>query len=115
MSEIIWSLFLLEPDHHLFEWRNWGLFESNAFGNTHTLLRLSHIFSLSYKTLFWALPENSENLIMSWKPFGISMLIIKVLFMEMLNAQIKSKKQQLTRQNNSPREKGRCSYIIPIL
>lgn len=105
ITEITWSLFLLEPDHHLFEWRNWGLFESNAFGNTYTLLRLSCIFILSYKRLFQALPENSENLIMSWKLFGVSVLIMKILFMGLLNTQIKSKKLQPTRQNNSPREK----------
>lgn len=104
MTEIISSLFLLEPDHHLFEWRNWGLFESNAFGNTYTLLGLSHIFILSYKRLFQVLPENSENLIMSWKLLGISVLIMKILFMELLNTHIKSKKQQPTRWNSSPRE-----------
>lgn len=43
------------------------------------------------------------------------MLIMKILFMELLNTQLKSKKQQPTRQNNSPREKEQCNYIIPIL
>lgn len=91
ITELIWRLFLLKPDHHLLEWRNRGLFETNAFGNTYTVLRLSHIFSLSYKRLFQALSENGENLIMRWKLFGISMLTMKILFMELLNTQIMSK------------------------
>lgn len=115
MTKIISSLFLLEPDHHLFEGRNWGLFESNAFGNTYTLLSLSHIFILSYKRLFQVLPENSENLIMSWKLLGISVLIMKILFMELQNTHKKSKKQHPNRWNNNPREKESCNYTIPVL
>lgn len=49
---------------------------------------------------------------MSWKLFGISMLIMKILVMELLNMQIKSKIQQPTRHNNRPRE--RSDVITPF-